>query len=135
MSNYLSDDLYDTSIPGSSHHPTASASTTSGISTESRVHSTFIIITKINKDSINLLLIVNNPSLCMLIASLNIRISHEHLKAIFHVNIIDKNFMKLLNSHPKNSSFNTNIVQITWHILIDQIRKYLLLSKDISIMF
>ena len=113
MSNYLSDDLYDISVPGSSHHPTASASTASGISTGSRVRSTFIIVTKTNKDSINLLLVVNNPSLRMLISNLNIRISHGHLKAIFHANIIDKNFMKLLNSHPKNSSFDANIVQVT----------------------
>ena len=110
ISNYLSDDLYDTSVPESSHHPTASASTTSGISIRSRVHSTFIIVMKTNKDSINLLLAVNNPSQCMLISSLNIRISYRHLKAIFHANIIDKNFMKLLNSHSKNSSFDVNIV-------------------------
>ena len=113
MSNYLNDDLYDTSVPRSSHHPTISASTTSGISIESRVYSIFIIITKINKDSINSLLAVNNSSLYILISSLNIRISYEHLKAIFRANIIDKNFLKLLNSHPKNSSFDANIVQVT----------------------
>src|SRR5947207_2910327 len=113
MSNYLSDDLYDISVPGSSHYPTTSASTASGISIGFRVCSTFIIITKIDKDSINLLLVVNNPSLRMLISSLNIRISHGHLKAIFRANIIDKNFLKLLNSHPKNSSFDANIVQVT----------------------
>ena len=57
MSNYLSDDLYDTPVPGSSHHSTVSTSMTSGISIESRIHSTFIIITKTNKDSINLYLL------------------------------------------------------------------------------
>jgi hypothetical protein len=135
VSNYLSDNLYDTSVPESSYHPTTSTSTTSGISIESRIHSTFMIVTEINKDSINSLLAVNNPSLCMLISSLNIKISYEHLKTIFHANIIGKNFMKLLNSHPKNPSFDANIVQVTWHILVDQIRKYPLLSKDISIVF
>jgi len=110
ISNYLSDDLYDTSIPGSFHHSTASTSMTSEISIESRVYLTFIIIMKINKDSINSLLAMNNSSLYILISNLNIRISHEYLKAIFHVNIIDKNFMKLLNSHSKNSSFNANII-------------------------
>src|SRR5436305_5552862 len=135
MSNYLSDDLYDTSNPESSHHSTVSASTSSGISIESRVRSTFIIVTETNKDSINSLLAMNNPSLRMLISSLNIRISHGHLKAIFRANIIGKNFMKSLNSHPKNPSFDANIVQVTWHILVDQIRKYLLLSKDTLIVF
>ena len=113
MSNYLSDDLYDTSISESSHHFTISAFTSSEISIEFRICSTFIIVTKTNKDSINSLLAMNNSSLRMLIFSLNIRISHEHLKAIFRANIIDKNFMKLLNSHSKNSSFNANIMQIT----------------------
>ena len=135
MSNYLSDDLYDTLNSESSHYSTVSAFTSSEISIEFRVRSTFIIVTKTNKDSINPLLAMNNPSLRMLISSLNIRISHGHLKAIFRANIIDKNFMKLLNSHSKNPSFDANIVQVTWHILIDQIRKYLLLSKDTSIVF
>jgi hypothetical protein len=110
MSDYPSDDPYDTPVP---HHPTASASTASGISTGSRVRSTFMIVTEANKDSINPLLAVNNPSLCMLISSLNIRISNGHLKAIFHANIIGKNFMKLLNSHQKNPSFDANTVQAT----------------------
>ena len=68
---------------------------------------------KINKDSINSLFTMNNSSLYILISNLNIRISYEHLKVIFHVNIIDKNFMKLLNSHSKNPSFDTNIMQVT----------------------
>ena len=113
MSNYLSDDLYDIPIPESFHHPIINTFTTSGISIEFKVCSIFIIIMKINKDSINLLFAVNNSSLRILISNLNIRISHEHLKAIFHANIIDKNFLKLLNSHSKNPSFDANIVQVT----------------------
>ena len=119
MFNYLSDDLYDTSISESSHHFIVSAFTFSEISIKFRVHSTFIIIIEINKDSINSLFAMNNSSLRMLIFSLNIRISHEHLKAIFRANIIGKNFMKLLNSHSKNPSFDANIVQVTWHILMN----------------
>jgi len=138
VSDYHGDDLYDTPnvpIPGSSRHPAASGSTTSGTSLGSRAHPTFIMITETNKDSAKSLLAVSNPSLCMLISSLNIRTSHGHLKAKSHANLIGKSFMKLLNSHPKNPNFDVNTAQLILCILVDQIQKYPPSSKDMSRVF
>ena len=109
---------------GSSRHPAASGSTTSGTSLRSRAHPTFIMITETNKDSAKSLLAVSNPSLCMLISSLNIKTSHGHLKVKSHAYLIGKSFMNLLNSHPKKPNFDVNTAQLILCILVDQIRKY-----------